>query len=170
MNGPKEMVTVYRSMDASAEADCEIVIDMLAKEGIEAVLLDDSAPGVPEGAYEVQAPAADLSRAEGIIAGNPLPDDVEELDPSHDLDLETIYHAEGSIVAEVETGAIMSLLDANDIMAVTTGESVLPHMPFDIKVTRDQADRARRVIEDAQRQGPEAAEEGARLTEGQAPE
>src|SRR5581483_196179 len=75
MNGQPDMVTVYRSMDASAEADCEIVMDLLATEGIEAVMLDDDSPGVPEGAYEVQVRAKDVSRAEGIIAANPLPDD-----------------------------------------------------------------------------------------------
>lgn len=159
MNAQPEMVTVYRSMDASAEADCEIVVDMLEREGIHAVMLDDCAPGVPEGAYEVQVPAADVSRAEGIIVANPLPDEVPDVDDSHDLDLETIYHAEGSVVAEVETGAIMALLEANDIMAVTTGESILPHMPFDIKVTRDQAERARKLIADAQVHGRQAADE-----------
>jgi len=164
------MVTVYRSMDASAEADCEIVVDMLAKENIRGVLLDDSAPGVPEGTWEVQVATADVSRAEGIIASNPLPDDTEEVDPSHDLDLETIYHAEGSVVAQTETAAIMSLLEANDIMAVTSGETILPHMPFDIKVARDQAERARRLMVEAQLHGPEAAEQAERETEGLPPQ
>ena len=160
------MVTVFRSMDASAEADCQIVMDMLADEGISAVLLDDHSPGVPEGVYEVQVAAADVSKAEGVIAANPLPDDEEEEpDPSHDLDLETIYHAEGSIVAGVETGAIVSLLEANGIATVTTGESILPHMPFDIMVARDQVERARQLIAEAQRSGPRAAEEAERQGE-----
>jgi hypothetical protein len=160
MDGQPEMVTVFRSMDASAEADCQIVMDMLSDEDVQAVLLDDTAPGVPEGVYEVQVPAADVSKAEGIIAANPLPDDEEEeADPSHELDVESIYHAEGSIMAGVETGAIISLLEANGIATVTTGESILPHMPFDIKVAHDQVERARRLIEEAQRGGPRAAEE-----------
>jgi len=166
MDGQPEMVTVFRSMDASAEADCQIVMDLLADEGISAVLLDDQSPGVPEGVYEVQVPPADVNKAEGIIAANPLPDEEPEgIDPSHDLDLESIYHAEGSIVAEVETTAIIGLLEANGIATVTTGESILPHMPFDIKVTRDQAERARRLIDEAQRSGPRAADEAERLTE-----
>ena len=59
----------------------------------------------------------------------------------------------------------MALLEANDIMAVTTGESILPHMPFDIKVTRDQAERARRIIADAQVHGAQAADDAERQTE-----
>src|SRR5581483_7780001 len=160
MNGQPDMVTVYRSMDASAEADCEIVMDLLATEGIEAVMLDDDSPGVPEGAYEVQVRAKDVNRAEGIIAANPLPDDEPEaeLDDSHDLDLETIYHAEGSTVAQVEGTAIVGLLEANGIATVVTGESVLPQLPMDIKVAREHAERARKLIDEAQRTGPQAAE------------
>jgi len=166
MNGQPEMVTVYRSMDASAEADCQIVMDLLSTEGIQAVLLDDDAPGVPEGAYEVQVPAADVNRAEGIIAANPLPDEERDVDDSHNLDLETIYHAEGSTVATIETGAIVGLLEANGIATVVTGESILPQMPFDIKVAREHAKRARQLIEDAARTGPEAAEKAERQFEG----
>lgn len=170
MDGQPEMITVYRSMDASAEADCQIVIDLLSDEGIQAVLLDDTAPDVPEGVYEVQVPASEASKAEGIIAANPLPDDEpEDVDPSHDLDLETIYHAEGSAVAAVETAAITSLLEANGIATVVTGETILPNLPVDIKVARDQAERALELIEEAQRGGSRAAEEAERQTEGERP-
>lgn len=165
MDRRTEMVTVFRSMDASAEADCQIVMDLLADEGIQAVLLDDHAPGVPEGVYEVQVPSGDVSKAEGIIAANPLPDEESHVDPSHDLDLETIYHAEGSAVAEVETAAIVGLLEANGIATVVTGETVLPNMPFDIKVARDHAPRAHELIEEAQRSGPGAAELAEQETE-----
>ncbi len=166
MNGQPEMVTVFRSMDASAEADGQIVMDLLVDEGIQAVMLDDTAPGVPEGAYEVRVPAPDANKAEGIIAANPLPDDdPNDLDLSSDLDLETIYHAEGSVTAQVETTAIVGMLEANGIATVVTGESILPHMPFDIKVAHDQAERARRLIDETQQTGPEDAEVAERQLE-----
>ncbi len=44
----------------------------------------------PKASYEVRVPAANAAAAEKIIAENPLPDEVEEVDPSSELDLETI--------------------------------------------------------------------------------
>ena len=35
---------------------------------------------MPEGVFEVRVPAADAARAEEMIAENPLPDEVEEVD------------------------------------------------------------------------------------------
>src|SRR5689334_11335645 len=76
MSEASDFVTVYRSMDANAKEDCETIIDILKAHGIDAVMLDDSAPGVPEGTFEVQVPAGDAMRAEETIAENPLPDEV----------------------------------------------------------------------------------------------
>ena len=44
-NGEDELdlVTVYRSMDADAQEDAECIQELLTDEGIQAVLLDDSA-------------------------------------------------------------------------------------------------------------------------------
>jgi hypothetical protein len=80
-------------MDASAKEDCQEILDLLQNAGIDAVLWDDSAPGVPEGVFEVRVPAANAARAEKVIAENPLPDEVDEVDPSPELDLETIASA-----------------------------------------------------------------------------
>lgn len=151
-------------MDANAKEDCEIIVDILSAQGISAVMLDDSAPGVPEGTFEVQVPAADAERAEETIAENPLPDEVEEVDDSEDLDLETIFHAAGT-VAEVEALGIKNVLESNGIAAVLVGNSVLPNMPFEVRVARDQVARARQLIADAQAEGPAAAEEGERNSE-----
>ncbi len=160
MSVKSDLVTVYRSMDATAKEDCEAIIEMLADEGISAVMVDDSAPGVPEGTYEVRVPAAQAVRAEKLIDENPLPDEVEEVDDSAALDLETVFHAEGSsTTAEIESLSVKNLLESNGIAAVLVGDSVLPNLPFEVKVAREQAARARKLIEDAETVGPEAAEE-----------
>lgn len=153
------MVTVYRSMDSTAKEDCETIIEILSDRNISAVILDDSAPGVPEGTFEVQVPAADSARAEAIIDEYPWPDEVEEVDDSEDLDLETIFQSNGAM-AEVEATGIKNVLEANGVAAVLIGDSVLPNLGFEVKVARDQVENARRLIAQAERDGPAAADAG----------
>ena len=43
MAASSDLVTVYRSMDATAKDDCESIVEMLNEEGISAVMVDDSA-------------------------------------------------------------------------------------------------------------------------------
>jgi hypothetical protein len=159
MNGQPELVTVYRSMDSSAQEDCETISDLLIADGLSPIILDDGAPGVPEGAYEVQVPADQAERAEQVIADHPLPDEVDQVDPSHYLDLsEAIFHSEGSTTAEFEATEIKSLLEASGIAAVIVGDSVLPNLPFEVRVAAENVDRALQLIEDYVKGGPEAAE------------
>lgn len=146
-------------MDADAKDDCETLVELLADSGITAVLLDDSAPGVPEGVFEVRVAGPDAARAEQIIAENPLPDDVEDVDNSSELDMETIFHSEASATAEIEAIGIKTLLESNGIAAMLVGDSVLPNLPFEVRVARDQVDRARALIADAIAKGPSAAAE-----------
>lgn len=150
-----DLIAVYRSMDADAKEDAESIVELLRDAGIQAVLDDDSAPGVPEGVFEVRVPAADAARAEELIAENPPPEEAEEVDPSSDLDLETIIGA----TSEMEAMGIKNLLDSNGIAAVLVGDSVLPNFPFEVRVARDQAERARILIADAEARGPAAAAE-----------
>ena len=142
-------------MDADAKEDAECVIELLRDAGIQAVLHDDSTPGVPEGVFEVRVPAAEAARAEELIAENPPFEEAEEVDPSSDLDLETIISA----TSEMEAMGIKNLLDTNGIAAVLVGDSVLPNIPFEVRVARDQAERARVLIADAEARGPAAAAE-----------
>jgi len=142
-------------MDADAKEDAECIVELLTDEGIQAVLLDDSAAGVPEGVFEVGVPAPDAARAEELIAENPLPDEVEEIDPSSKLDLETI----ASAASELEAMSIKNLLESNDISAVLVGNSVLPNFPFEVRVAHEQVDRARTLLTDAELIGPASAEE-----------
>jgi chromosome condensin MukBEF MukE localization factor len=142
-------------MDASAKDDAEEILTLLADAGIPASLLDDTAPGVPEGVFEVQVPAARLAEAERLIAANPLPDEAPEVDPSSDLDLETI----ASAATEMEAMGMKNVLDANGIAAVLVGDSVLPNFAFEVRVAKDQVERARRLLAEAEATGPAAAEE-----------
>jgi len=159
-----EPVTVYRSMDATAKDDCETIVDMLAAHGIAAVIRDDTAPGVPEGAFEVRVPAPDVSGAEKLIDENPLADEVEEVDDSPGLDLETVFQGSGT-TGEMLALGIKSVLDANGIAAVMVGNSVLPYLSFEVRVAHDQVERARDLIEEAKLLGPAAADEAEAETE-----
>lgn len=154
-----ELVTVYRSMDQTAKEDCETLMDLLMEEGFTPVMLDDTAPGVPSGVYEIQVPAVEAARAEEFVKANPLPDEVENVDDASEMDLETIYHSEGSSTAELETSAIKSVLESNGIATVVVGDSVLPNFPFEVRVTREHAERAKQLIAEAQANGPAAADE-----------
>jgi hypothetical protein len=168
MSEPAEFVTVYRSMDATAKEDCETIVDMLAAQNIAAVIHDDSAPGVPEGAFEVRVSAADAATAEKLIDENPLADEVEEVDDSPSLDLETIFQGTGT-TGEMLALGIKSVLDASGIAAVLVGNSVLPYLSFEVRVAHDQVERARELIEEAQILGPAAADEAEMETEGGSP-
>ena len=142
-------------MDADAKENCEEIVDLLEDAGIDAVVLDDTAPGVPEGVFEVRVPASSAAVAEKLIAENPPDDEAKEADPSSDLDLETIAGA----ASEMEAIGIKNVLESNDIAAVLVGNSVLPNLTFDVRVARDQAERARQLLADIQMGGPAAAEE-----------
>jgi hypothetical protein len=155
VNNETEFVTVYRSMDADAKENCEEIIDLLEDAGLEAVLRNDTAPGVPEVVFEVRVPAADAARAEELSGEDPPEQEVEAADPSSELDLETI----ASAASEMEATSITKLLESDGIAAVLVGNSVLPNLPFDVRVAHEQADRARKLIADAETTGPAAAEE-----------
>jgi hypothetical protein len=160
MTASSDLVTVYRSMDAGAKEDCQSIVDMLSEEGISALMVDDSAPGVPEGTFEVRVPARDATRAEHLIDENLLPDEVEQVDDSSELDLETIFHIEGSsVTGELQAMSVKNLLESNGIAAVLVGDTVLPNFPFEVKVAREQATRARKLIEDVESTAPAAVEE-----------
>ncbi len=146
MSTDADFVTVYRSMDADAKENCEEILDVLEEAGLEAVLWDDSVPGVPEGVFEVRVPAADAARAEELIAENPPEDEVEVLDSSSELDLETI----ASALSEMEATSMKSFLDSNGIAAILVGDAVLPNLTFDVRVARDQVEPARQLLAEAQ--------------------
>jgi hypothetical protein len=152
-----ELVTVFRSADESAEGEATAVRDLLTQAGISAVLLDDDAPGVVEGSFEVRVPAEEASRAEALIAESQAP-----LDMSHDFDLVTIY---ATSVDDSEAAAIRGVLDANGIPSVFSS-TPYPNLPFEVKVAKGDVERARQALAEAEAAGPAAAEEAEEASEG----
>lgn len=151
---------MYRSMEVDAKDDCQEIVEILSAEGIQAELWDDSFRGVPEGVFEVRVPAASAARAEQLIAENPLPDEVEEVDRSANLDLETVFQSSvGSNTGEIEAMGVKNVLEANGIAAVMVGDSVLPNLPFEVRVAREHAANARRMLAEAEAAGAEDAEQ-----------
>ena len=171
MNGEAELTTVYRSADQDARESAEAIRDLLAGEGLNPELLDDSAPGVPEGAYVIQVPPSQSARAEELINSARLPgDELTAVDNSPELDAETIFSASSGTTAELEANTVQSILEGAGIATIMVGDAVLPNLPCEVRVAKDQAERARQLIEEAKASGPAAAEQGASETAGQAPE
>jgi len=157
LGGMNDFVTVYRSADDDATDVAASITELLKSQGIDAVLLDDQAPGVPQGAWEVQVPAADAKRAEDAIAATPhlAPDQ------SHDFDLVTVYRSgDGSSEGDMEALTIKNLLETAGIEAVLVGGDVpIPSLNHEVKVAREDLEEARRIITEARAQGSAAAEE-----------
>ena len=170
MNGETELVTVFRSADDDAQEDAAAVRELLEADGLNPVVLDDSAPGVPEGVWEVRVPQTQLGRAEELVAHASLPDEeLKQVDPSSSLNVETVFRApDGGATSEMEALSIKSVLDDAGIASVLIGDTVLPNLAFEVRVAREQAAKARAVIEEAKASGPAAAEEGADATGGSA--
>lgn len=162
MNGDAEVITVFRSADEDAQEDAEAIRDLLSSEGLNPVLLDDGAPGVPEGAWEVRVPLAQSARAEELIAEAPLPDmDLVEASDSPNFDMETVFSAPGGATAEMEALSVQSVLEGAGIATVLVGDQVLPNLPFEVRVAKERAEHARRIIAEAQTSGAMAADQGA---------
>ena len=162
MHDDTDQVAVFRSMDPTAEDECEAVAERLEAAGISGVLVvDDSAMGVPEGVYEVRVPAASSAQAEALLA-----EKAAATDDSHDLDMETIFRSGGGTVNEVEAVSIHAVLEANGITAVLVGDAVLPNFGLEVRVARDDVARATAILEEARREGSAAADQAER--EGEA--
>src|SRR5262249_54443670 len=131
-----ELVTVFRSADAVAEVDAQVVMQLLADNGIQATLLDDDAPGVPEGAWEVRVDAPHSADAEMLISTLHLDDEV--FDESHALDMVTVFRAAGSS-AEMEAMSVKAMLESNGIAAMILSDSRLPNLPDQVRVPRREA-------------------------------
>lgn len=150
-------VTVFRSADEYAEEDARVITRLLTDAGIAATLLDDSAAGVPQGAWEVQVPAADRERADRFVATHSLDEAREE---SHALDMVTVFRsAAGGTDAESEALTVRGLLEAAGLMPEIIADARFPNLPEHVQVPRAEAHEARRVIAEALAAGPLAAEE-----------
>lgn len=146
-------------MDSDAEETSAALRDLLVSQGLAAEIADESAPGVPEGTFEVRVPSADATRAEQLIAEN-FADENTPGDTSANLDLETVFHSEGGTTSELEAMSVKNLLEYNGVSAVLLGDSVLPNLAFEVKVPREQLQLARDLIAQAEEAGraPQADE------------
>lgn len=162
-----DLITVYRSADMNAREDATAVRDKLASEGIDAQLAGDMAPGVVDGTWEVRVAASDASLAESIVAGM-NPDDPGRVDPSHELDMVPLIETQGA-TGEMEAMAIQSILDANGIPAVLIGATTLPNLSFQVRVARNDVERAQATLAEARAAGPAAAVEAEQESERQQP-
>jgi hypothetical protein len=164
MNQEPQLVTVFRSADESAGEDAREIRDLLAEAGLSPVVVEDDAPGVPSGACEVRVPAEEADRADEVIAAVPglAPEDV---DPSHELDLEAIFDAVG-VTAEMEAMSIRGVLEANGIPSFLVGAPQYPNLRFLVRVPKKYTVHAQRVLAEARAAGPRAAEEAQRASEG----
>jgi hypothetical protein len=96
------------------------------------------------------------------MAQDPEPDEGdqppgERVNTSHDLDMVTLFTA-NAVDSEVEAGVLKSLLESNGIPALVIG-SPYPNLGYMIQVPRAQSEEARRLLEEAQAAGPDAAAE-----------
>ena len=160
------MLTVFRSAESSAEEECSDIRTFLAENGIDAKVAGDDAPGVVSGSYEIRVAAEDADRATELIAT--LPEDAQQADPSHGLDLVSIYRSESTPSAEMEAMGLKAILDSSGIEAVVMGGSMMPNLPVEVRVTSEDEVRARAVIAEAAAAGPEAADEAELSTEPRA--
>jgi len=157
-----DLVTVFRSADASAEDDANQMVEMLARAGIAARLLNDEAPGVPEGAWEVRVSSADSARAEALISANPAE---RRHDDSHNLDMVTVFTSADGSTEGFEPLAVKNLLEANGVDAIVVNDSPLASLSHEVRVAREQVTEAKRLIAEAIAAGPAAAEEAERQSE-----
>ncbi len=161
------MVTVFRSPEKSAAGEAAAIAELLRGAGIPPAVLDDQAPGVPQGVWEVRVPAADSARAEQLIAARRAPEpEAAGAGLSPALDLITVYSTGDGGESESEALTIQSLLQAAGIDAEIAGErGPFPNLAWEVRVAREHAAEARRIIEDARAAGPSAAEEAEAETE-----
>ncbi len=151
----QDLVTVFRSADSSARDDAAAVQELLSDEGVRATVVDDRAPGVPAGAWEVRVAAADSARAEALIAEDTIEDELDAIDDSPNLDLVPVFR----FASEMEAHQVKSLLESNGLEAMLVGDTRLPNLPGEIRVAREHVTRAKRLIAEALDAGAAAAEE-----------
>lgn len=90
-----------------------------------------------------------------------------EVNPSHDLDLVTLFSSSNTD-AEMEVNQIRALLEASGIPAVVVGATAIPSLPFQVQVPRAALEAAQQALAEARAAGPAAAEEAEAAGEGQA--
>jgi len=89
---------------------------------------------------------------------------MEPREESHDLDLVTVFQSAGT-TSDMEALAVQSLLGASGIAAVVVSAEMLPNLPEEVRVAKEHATEAKRIIAAALAAGPAGALEAERQTE-----
>ncbi|MDX2153107.1 MAG: DUF2007 domain-containing protein [Bryobacteraceae bacterium] len=167
MGTSPDLIVVFRSTDDDAAADAAVIRARLAEAGLTPTLREEE----ESGSFEVLVPAGEADDAIHLLSIE-QPDvtaaAAEEVDPSADLDMVTLYEGEMAI-AEMEAMHIKGVLNANNIPAFLVGAASMPNLAFQVKVPREQLDAARQVLDEARAAGPEAAAEAQALGDGERP-
>jgi hypothetical protein len=77
-------------------------------------------------------------------------------DPSHDLDLVTVFSV-ANTQSSFEAQTVLAMLQASGIEAELTGDARLPNLAYEVRVARKDAAAAKALIAEAQAFGPDAA-------------
>jgi hypothetical protein len=85
-------------------------------------------------------------------------------DDSEDFDLVTVFSSDEHN-AEMQAQAVQNVLEAGGIPAVIVGSSVLPNLPFEVRVPSSRLEEAQTLIADSEAAGPAGAEEAERASE-----
>jgi hypothetical protein len=99
-----------------------------------------------------------LRYPEGMAQDPDRDEEQSEVNRSHDLDLVPLYSSQ-TIEAESEVEVIRSILDANGIPSVLSSNPYSNVLGFELKVPRNRAQDARRILVEQEAAGPEAAAE-----------
>ncbi|HLN01793.1 MAG TPA: hypothetical protein VK335_21065 [Bryobacteraceae bacterium] len=89
-----------------------------------------------------------------------MPQDTEsfEVNPSHDLDMVTLFSSQNHD-AEMEANAIHGVLEANGVPSMVVGTPQIPSFEFQVQVPKARLEEAERVLAEAREAGPAAAVE-----------
>lgn len=87
-----------------------------------------------------------------------LETDPDDVNPSHELDLVTLFSSSNHD-AEAEAMTIRGVLDTNGIPSLTVGPAQIPSLEFQVKVPRALLQDAERALAEARASGPSAADE-----------
>jgi len=77
----------------------------------------------------------------------------------NELGLVTVFRLAGGGIEEMEVLTVRQLLESNGISTVLVGDSPLPNLAEEIRVTEQDAERAKQLIADALSAGPAGAAE-----------
>ena len=79
--------------------------------------------------------------------------------PPDDQEMVTVFALAAGGTAEMETLTVQQLLESNGIKTMLVGDSPLPNFAEEIRVSAEDAERARQLIADALAAGPAGAAE-----------